>query len=71
MFQKIEELPETLTGDVNGDSEVNITDVTYIIDRINERPADDFDEQAADFNEDGEINITDVTLLLDIINKAK
>ena len=58
-------------GDANGDGEINITDITYIIDKINNKPSDDFEEKAADLNEDGEINITDVTLLLDIINQAQ
>ncbi len=61
----------SLPGDVNGDGEVNITDITHIIDKINNQSADDFNERAADLNGDGEINITDVTLLLDIINSVK
>ena len=59
---------DIVIGDANGDNEVNITDITYIIDKINDKPATDFNEKAADLNEDGEINITDVTLLLDKIN---
>ena len=58
----------TIKGDANGDKEVNITDITYIIDKINNKVPADFDENAADLNGDGEINITDVTLVLDIIN---
>ncbi len=61
----------SISGDANGDGEVNITDVTYIIDKINDMPAANFNEKAADLNGDGEINITDVTLLLDIINGVK
>ena len=60
-----------ISGDANGDGEVNITDITYIIDKINDMPAANFNKKAADLNEDGEINITDVTLLLDIINGVK
>ena len=58
-------------GDANSDGEINITDITYIIDKINNNPAANFNEKAADLNNDGEINITDVTLLLDIINGVK
>ncbi len=61
-------MQDIVIGDANGDNEVNITDITYIIDKINDKPATDFNEKAADLNEDGEINITDVTLLLDKIN---
>ncbi len=60
-----------IPGDANGDGEVNITDVTYVLDKINGVPADNFVEKAADVNADGEVNITDVTLVLDIINSAK
>ena len=73
MFQNIvEDEPSSVPkGDANGDGEVNITDITYIIDKINDMPAANFNKKAADLNEDGEINITDVTLLLDIINGVK
>ena len=56
-------------GDANVDGNINITDVTYIIDKINNRPSANFNQQAADVNGDGEVNITDVTLVLDIINQ--
>ena len=70
-FKEIIEIIEIDPGDANGDGEVNITDITYIIDKINDMPAANFNEKAADLNGDGEINITDVTLLLDIINGVK
>ncbi len=61
----------SLAGDANGDGEVNITDITYVLDKINGKPSADFVESSADVNGDGEINITDVTMILDIINAAK
>ena len=67
-IQRIVAGAAVLKGDANADSEVNITDITYIIDKINNKPADNFNEEAADVNGDGEINITDVTWVLDIIN---
>ena len=70
-WKEFNEIIELYPGDANGDDEVNITDITYIIDKINNNPAGDFNEKAADLNGDGEINITDVTLLLDIINGVK
>ena len=51
-------------GDVNGDSSVNITDVTALIDLLLSgavAPA------AADVNHDGSVNITDVTALIDFL----
>ena len=58
-------------GDADGSGKIDITDVTFIIDSINNTPADNFNAAAADINNDGEVNITDVTLIIDIINSAK
>lgn len=52
-----------ITGDVNGDSEVNIADVNAVIDFI---LADSFGP-LADVNGDGEVNIADINALIDII----
>ena len=54
---------EARTGDVNGDGEVNISDVNAVIDMI---LSDDTDN-AGDVNHDGEVNISDVNALIDII----
>lgn len=51
-------------GDVNGDGKVTITDVTLIVDHIN----NDTYAENADLNDDKKITITDVTLDIDIIN---
>lgn len=54
---------QELTGDVNGDGEVNIADINAIIDDImsgNNNPA-------CDINHDIEINIADINMLIDII----
>ena len=53
-----------LKGDVNGDDEVNIFDVTDLIDIIlGGLPSN----SAADVNSDGRVNIGDVTDVIDII----
>jgi exonuclease VII small subunit len=57
-----------LKGDANGDGEVNITDVSWVLDDINGVENEGFNKKAADVNNDGEVNITDVALILDIIN---
>ena len=50
-------------GDVNGDGEVGIADVNYLIDLIlNDRTVD-----AADVNHDGEVNVADVNALIAMI----
>ena len=52
-----------LTGDVNGDGEVNIADVNAIIDMI----LTDTSVPEADVNADGEVNIADVNAIIDMI----
>jgi len=56
-----------LTGDVNDDGEVNIGDVTAIIDYLLGNASDTFNIEAADVNGDGEINIGDVTAIIDML----
>ena len=57
-------IPETPTGDVNGDREVNIADVNAAIDII---LSGNSSTTAADVNGDGEINIADINAVIDII----
>ena len=57
-----------LRGDVNADGEVNISDVTALIDIIlNALIPNVQDTPRADINYDSEVNISDVTTLIDII----
>ena len=56
-------IPETPTGDVNGDREVNIADVNAGIDSI----LNGSENPSGDVNGDGEINIADVNAVIDII----
>ena len=65
-FFKIEEFGK-LVGDVNGDDEVNITDVTLIASYILGNQVESFDETVADMNDDGKIDIADVTSIINTI----
>ena len=56
--------PQLLKGDVNGDGEVNVLDITALIDIIMN---DITDNPRADVNEDGHIDVVDITALIDII----
>jgi hypothetical protein len=56
-----------LVGDVNGDDEVNITDVTLIASYILGNQVESFDETVADMNDDGKIDIADVTSIINTI----
>ncbi|MBQ6079194.1 MAG: dockerin type I repeat-containing protein [Muribaculaceae bacterium] len=56
--------PEPIKGDVNGDGEVNISDVNAVIDAILSSSSGN---EAADVNKDGEVNISDINAVIDII----
>ena len=51
-------------GDVNGDGEVNISDVTALIDLL---LSGETGTEIADVNNDGEVNISDVTSIIDML----
>ncbi len=70
VYYKGEPASHTLIGDVNGDGEVNIGDVTALISIILSATPESAYEPDADVNGDGEINIGDVTALIDIILRS-
>ena len=61
----LSEKPAFIRGDVNGDSNVNISDVTALIDPL--LGGGTISNPAADCNQDGSINISDVTALIDLL----
>jgi hypothetical protein len=67
VYFKGDPAPQWQMGDVNADGEVNIADVTRIIDLILGGQADAALLARADVNTDGEVNIADVTKVIDII----
>lgn len=54
-------------GDVNGDGEVNISDVTLLISCVLNSDMSGVIFENADINQDGNLNITDVTQLISIV----
>lgn len=58
---------EDKNGDVNGDGEVNISDVNVVISIILGGHADADTLRRADVNNDGEVNISDVNTIMDAI----
>lgn len=58
-------LSTRITGDVNGDGHVNVSDVTALINMI--LGIVSTDKSAADVNGDGVVNVSDVTALINII----
>ena len=57
----------TLKGDVNGDGEVNVTDVTMIVEHVLGQHNSSFIVANADVNGDGDITVTDVAEAVNII----
>ncbi len=56
-----------LIGDVNGDKQVSIADVTMLVNIILGKTTEGFDTKVADVNGDKQITIADVTALVNII----
>ena len=53
-----------ITGDANGDGEVNITDAICVVNHVLKRTPAVFYEFAADANDDEVINITDAIIII-------
>ena len=81
-FSGWSEIPETMPchdvevngrfympGDANGDGVVNIADIVEIVNFINNKPSDNFDELAANVTSDDKINDDDIAAILNIIMK--
>ena len=58
---------ERMLGDANGDGDVNIADLSDIVDSILGMQPDEFYLVNADLSQDGSINIADVTMLVDML----
>ena len=60
-----EDIPGSLTGDVNGDGKVNVSDVSALINMI--MGITPMNQTLADVNGDGKVNVSDVSALINII----
>jgi hypothetical protein len=68
--ETIPQLTPTLSlGDVNGDGEVNLKDVTKLFQYVNKQISSLEHEEVSDINHDGAINLKDVTKLFQYVNK--
>jgi hypothetical protein len=63
----IKDVPTYITGDANGNGEVEIGDVTSVLTLMATPEATCYDNKAADANENGVIEIGDVTTILTIM----
>ncbi len=57
-------------GDVNGDEDINIFDITYLINYLYKGGPTPPDLTCADVNDDGDINIFDITYLINYLYKG-
>jgi hypothetical protein len=66
-FEHVRGLGDWDPGDLNGDGEINITDVTLLINYLLSGVAEDQAVDAADVNGDGSVNISDVVYLISLV----
>ena len=57
----------TKLGDVNGDGEISISDVTLLVDYLLEQAGDNFILANADVNKDGRISVSDAVSIIKLI----
>ena len=67
VFPEEPEIPEVLPGDVDGDNEISIKDVSALIDYLLTSDENGIVMANADVNQNGEISIADVSTLIDIL----
>lgn len=61
----LEVKPQSIVGDIDGNGEVNVSDVTALINHI--LNAATYDSTLCDIDGNGEVNVTDVTVLINIL----
>lgn len=61
----LEVKPQSTVGDIDGNGEVNVSDVTALINHI--LNAASYDSTLCDIDGNGEVNVTDVTALINIL----
>ena len=66
LFQHIEAIQE-MSGDVDGDGRVSVSDLTFLIDMLLTGATSATDYPGADVDGDGRITIADVTGIIDIL----
>ena len=62
---------DVLLGDANGDGEIGMPDVMFIVNYILGTPDASFDAEAADANQDGEVGMPDVMFIVNYILNGK
>jgi predicted RNA-binding protein len=63
--------PTVVRGDANGDGEIGMPDVMFVVNYILGDPAETFNAENADANLDGEIGMPDVMFIVQYILNGK
>ena len=64
----LEVKPQSIVGDIDGNGEVNMSDVTALINHI--LHAATYESSLCDIDSNGEVNVTDVTALINILLRS-
>ena len=65
---KVTSTPDVvITGDLNGDGQVDVSDVSILIDVVLGKEVSLAEGAVPDLNGDGNVDVTDVSLLIDMI----
>jgi|GEM_PF-1225385 len=67
---KLSIIPVYTMGDADGDYLVNVTDIVWLVARINGRRPDGFQDDAMDIDENSVWNVADIVKVVEIINAA-
>ena len=70
-IQEYKKEPDALRGDANGDGEIGMPDVMFIVNYILGTPDASFNAEAADANQDGEVGMPDVMYIVNYILNGK
>lgn len=68
---KITVSPAANMGDANGDEQVNVTDIVFLVAKINGRQPSGFVSDAADMDGNGKWNVADITKIVEKINSQQ
>lgn len=68
-FVFIEEMIDTMVGDVNGDNVVNAADIVELVNAFKGNPSANYKTNNADLNGDNEINEEDIEAIVNLIMK--
>lgn len=70
-FTTIETFADAAPGDLNGDGQLSVSDITMLINAIINADENGVNNPVADLNGDGIVNISDIVMLIDMVMRAR